>query len=105
MPIMAEDSIEGQYYHKDDVDEMLKRLTEWQPIETAPQGIEALFCVVPLTAEDDHFVDTSGFPILGAPRPPRVVLSKRDCGWSSLEKAILWMPLQPLPPPSSGHPT
>jgi hypothetical protein len=77
--------------------ERLRKLTEWQPIETAPQGVVALFCVVPITADDDHFVDTSRHPILAPPRPPRMVLSKLDCGWSSLEKAILWMPLQPLP--------
>jgi hypothetical protein len=80
-----------------EVVERLCKLIEWQPIKTAPKGVDALFVVVPLTAEDDHFVNTSGHPILMKPRPPRVVLSKLDCGWSSLEKAILWMPIQPLP--------
>lgn len=79
--------------------ERLRKLTEWQPIATAPKGVDALFCVVPRTAGDDYFVDTSGFPIFSPPRSPRVVLSKLDCGWSSLEKAILWLPLQPLPQP------
>lgn len=75
----------------------LRKLTEWQPIDTAPKGVDALFCVVPRTAGDDYFVDTSGFPIHAPPRPPRVVLGKLDCGWSSLDKAILWMPVQPVP--------
>lgn len=70
----------------------------WQPMETAPKGINAHWWVVPKTA-DETYTDTSGKPIL-AGGPPRMSFGKHG-EWSSLEKAILWHPAPPLP---SGGP-
>lgn len=71
----------------------------WQPIETAPMNVLALFWVVPLS-EDETFTDTSGKPILSSGEP-RIRMEKYG-GWSSLSKATHWMPL-PAAPSAQGE--
>lgn len=75
--------------------EIERLIPKWQPIETAPKDVEALFYVVSLTIDDPHFVDTSGNPILSSGKP-RLMLTQYG-RWSSLQKATHWMPL-PEPP-------
>lgn len=71
---------------------------QWQPIDTAPERVEALFWIRPGTREDgDWFCDTSGNAIL-AHDAPRIFMGWRG-GWSSLMKATHWMPLPPPPQP------
>jgi Protein of unknown function (DUF551) len=69
----------------------------WQPIETAPKDVVALFWIRPGTlADGKYFVDTSGNPILSSSMTPRIFMGK-VATWSSLEVATHWMPL-PAPP-------
>lgn len=76
-------------------------MAEWQPIETAPKGIEALFWIRAGTIEDDvWYADTNGNPIL-ANTPPRLHMGKYG-SWSSLMRATHWM-LLPSPPPQSAE--
>ena len=71
-------------------------MSEWQPIETAPKDVVALFWVRPGTAEDgEWFADTSGKPILSK-GPARIFMGQRNT-WSSLTVATHWMPLPPPP--------
>jgi hypothetical protein len=67
----------------------------WQPIATAPTDGEALFWVVPKTAEE-AYGDTSGVPIVAESLTPRLMLGFYG-QWSSLEKALWWMPLPTTP--------
>lgn len=68
--------------------------SQWHPIATAPRDERVFFWVVPLTAREAH-TDTSGNPITVACKPYRH--EGRYGSWSSLMKAVLWMPL-PTPP-------
>ncbi len=72
-------------------------MSEWQPIATAPLNTEAFFWVVPKMA-NEAYCDTRGRPIvsLGSPR----MMYGKFGWWSSLEKALYWMPL-PAPPPEA----
>ena len=72
---------------------------EWQPIATFPKDLTTgIFWVEALTADDPHFVNTSGEPILSRVKPHIHIGHYR--GWSSLEKATHWMPdlLGPIGP-------
>ena len=70
-------------------------MSEWQPIATAPKGLEALFWVVP-KQPSESFCDSSGKPIC-VEGSGRLLMGKFG-QWSSLEKATNWQP----PPSSPG---
>jgi hypothetical protein len=73
---------------------------KWQPIETAPKDVVAMFWVRAGTLADGRwFANTSGEPIFGG-GPPRIHVGKHAT-WSSLSVATHWMPL-PDPPQSDG---
>jgi hypothetical protein len=75
----------------------------WKPIESAPRDVNAIFWVVPKTAEEAYF-NTSGDPIVSRMKP-RMAAGIKYGQWSSLEKAILWAPLPAAPtqqPPSGS---
>lgn len=65
-------------------------MSEWRDIASAPTDCDALFRVVPKTAEE-AYLDTSGNSIFSTARP-RLFMGRYKC-WSSLEKATHWMPL------------
>jgi len=66
----------------------------WEPIETAPRDVDALFWVVPKTA-DETYLDSSDNQIFSGGIP---YLHRGKYGnWSSLSKATHWMKL-PEPP-------
>ena len=66
----------------------------WQPIETAPKDGDALFWVVPKTA-DETYLDSNNKPIV-TNHEPYLHMGRRG-SWSSLSKATHWRPL-PAPP-------
>lgn len=72
----------------------------WQPIDTAPRNVDAIFWIVPKTP-DESYVDTSGTPIVAKFTP--FAKQTRYGWWTSLSKATHWMPLPdmsaPLVPP------
>ena len=72
-------------------------MSEWHPIKTAPKDLEALFWIVPKTANDRCYCTTSGKPILLRQDTPGQVRVCKLGGWSSLVKATHWTPL-PAPP-------
>lgn len=66
----------------------------WQLMDSAPRDIECLFVIVPKTA-DESYVNTNDKPIVSAFEP---CIDKCKYGsWSSLSKAVLWMPLPRIP--------
>lgn len=70
-----------------------ERRLEWQPIETAPQDLDALFWIVAKTSEEAGMDMSPGLLFVDAP----ALFMGRFQSWSSLTKATHWMPL-PDPP-------
>lgn len=76
-------------------------MISWHPIESAPEGVEGLFWLVPKTQAEFGITDTSGGDIVREPRArPRAALCKRG-QWSCLMRATHWAPVSsPLNNPS-----
>ena len=71
----------------------LRSLQQWRPIESAPKDKKCFFWVRPRTEEDEGVIgNTSGRPILTKSEPRRVE-GMYGCCWTSLEKAVYWMPV------------
>jgi hypothetical protein len=74
----------------------LEAMSQWQPIETAPKDVVALFLVRAGTwADSKWFANTSGSPIFGG-GPTRIHMGRYGT-WSSLSVATHWAAL-PDPP-------